>query len=380
MTTGEARLGRAAWVSLQLLLVAAALVVVGFVLVNLRLVVLPVLAALFVATILEPPTDWLRRRGWPSGLAAITSTLVGIGVVIALVTLLAPRVADEFGDLGESLREGLEQIGGFVANLGISEAQVNQAIDAGLGTFQDVSSFIGQGVVTGALLLLEAVAAALITLVVLFFFLKDGDRIWSWFVSLVPRRRRGDARELGHRSWTTLGHYVRGVALVALIDATLIGIALAILGVPLVLPLAVLVFFASFFPLVGAITAGFVAALVALVSNGLITALIVVAVIVAIQQLEGNLIYPVVMGRQVELHPVAILLSVTAGGVVAGVLGALFAVPVAAVAWTVISYFRGDLEPAPASDGGALKPEPAEDSGEPPGDATAAREPAAPRG
>lgn len=346
LLTAETPLGRAARVSLQILLIAAATAVVAFVLLNLRLVVLPVLAALFLATILKPPADWLKRRGFPGGVAAGLMLALAVAIVVLLARFLAPRVVDEFGGLGNRLEKGFAEVGTFVASLGISQEQIDRAIEAGLGTFRSVGGSIGEGLLTGALLVVELLAALLITLVVLFFLLKDGDRIWSWFVGLLPGRRRGDARELGHRSWSTLGHYVRGVAFVALVDALLIGTGLAIIGVPLVLPLAVLIFFASFFPLIGAITAGFVAALVALVSNGPVAALVVVAIITAVQQLEGNLLYPVVMGRQVELHPVAILLAVTAGGVIAGVLGALFAVPIAAVAWTMISYFRDEPDAA----------------------------------
>ncbi len=160
----------------------------------------------------------------------------------------------------------------------------------------------------------------------------------------------------GGGAGTTLGSYLRGVALVALFDAAVIGVALAILGVPLVLPLAVLTFFAAFFPLVGAVTAGAVAALVALVSNGVVTALIVVAVITAVQQLEGDVIYPVVVGRSIELHPVAILLVLTAGAVVAGIIGALFAVPVAAVIWTAIKYFRDEPDAEGAATPAAAEP------------------------
>jgi predicted PurR-regulated permease PerM len=201
-------------------------------------------------------------------------------------------------------------------------------------------------VVTGALFVTELIAGLLLALVLLFFVLKDGYRIWDWIVSLVPGRRREGLREVGSASWSTLGHYLRGVASVALFDAVTIGVALAILGVPLVLPLAVLTFFGAFFPLVGAFTAGFVAALVALVSEGVVTALIVVGVITAIQQLEGDVIYPVLVGRQIRLHPVAILLVLTAGAVVAGIVGALFAVPAAAVAWTAIQHVRGERKPS----------------------------------
>ena len=337
-------LARAAQVSLQFLLVAAALAVAGYVVVQLRLVVLPLLVAVFLATILMPAADWLRRR-IPDAIAAFVVMLVALALLGGLTAVLAPSVVSEFGDLGESLREGLGQIGSTLERVGFSQAEIDGAIDDALTSLQDNVGGIGQGVVTGALFVGELVTGLLLALVLLFFLLKDGHGIWNWIVALVPARRRDGLREVGSASWSTLGHYLRGVALVALFDGVTIGVALAILGVPLVLPLAVLTFFGAFFPLVGAFTAGFVAALVALVSEGPVTALIVVGVIVAIQQLEGDLIYPVLVGRQIRLHPVAILLVLTAGAVVAGIVGALFAVPVAAVGWTAIQHLRGERRP-----------------------------------
>ena len=337
-------LARAAQVSLQFLLVAAALAVAGYVVVQLRLVVLPLLVAVFLATVLMPAADWLRRR-IPDAIAAFVVMLVALALLGGLTAVLAPSVVSEFGDLGESLREGLGQIGSTLERVGFSQAEIDGAIDDALTSLQDNVGGIGQGVVTGALFVGELVTGLLLALVLLFFLLKDGHGIWNWIVALVPARRRDGLREVGSASWSTLGHYLRGVALVALFDGVTIGVALAILGVPLVLPLAVLTFFGAFFPLVGAFTAGFVAALVALVSEGPVTALIVVGVIVAIQQLEGDLIYPVLVGRQIRLHPVAILLVLTAGAVVAGIVGALFAVPVAAVGWTAIQHLRGERRP-----------------------------------
>lgn len=341
----ETPFARAAQLSLQFLLVAGAIAVAGYVLVHLRLVVLPVLAALFLATILMPIVDWLRRR-LPDALAALLVMLVALALLGGLTALLAPPVVDEFGDLGESFREGLRELGSTLESIGVTQAEIDQAIDDGLASLEENIGGIGQGVVTGALFVTELAAGLLLALVLLFFVLKDGHGIWDWIVSLVPGRRRAGLREVGSASWSTLAHYLRGVALVALFDAVTIGVALAILGVPLVLPLAVLTFFGAFFPLVGAFTAGFVAALVALVAEGVVTALIVVGVIVAIQQLEGDVIYPVLVGRQIRLHPVAILLVLTAGAVVAGVVGALFAVPAAAVAWTAIQHLRGERKPA----------------------------------
>ncbi|HEV2075105.1 MAG TPA: AI-2E family transporter, partial [Thermoleophilaceae bacterium] len=346
-------LARAAQLSVQLLLVAGALALLAFALLHLLLVILPVLVATFLATILLPVADFLRRRGLPDALSALLVVAAAVSLLGGLTAFLAPQLVDEFDNVGEQVELGLRQLGSTLESLGLSQTEINQAIENGLDTLRENSGGIGRSIVSGAILVFEVLAGLLLTVVVLFFLLKDGRGIWAWFVGLLPIGRRDDARELGRRSWTTLAGYLRGVAFVALFDATAIAVALAILGVPLVPPLAALTFFSAFFPLIGAVTAGFVAALVALVSNGPVTALIVVAVIIVVQQVEGNVIYPVIVGHQIRLHPLAILLSVTAGAVVAGVVGALFAVPLAAVLWSSVQYLRGDpTAPEPEPVGG----------------------------
>jgi predicted PurR-regulated permease PerM len=187
-----------------------------------------------------------------------------------------------------------------------------------------------------------------------FFLVHDGRRMWAWAVGLFPAGRRADVEAIGVRVWAALSAYVRGVAMVAVVDAVLIGLALLVIGVPLVVPLMVITFLGAFVPLVGALVAGAVAALVALVIEGVIAAVLVTVAIVVIQQLEGDLLYPLVVGRAIALHPVAILLALTAGTVVAGIIGALLAVPVAAAVWTAADHLRRDqvspppeYEPAP---------------------------------
>lgn len=326
-----------------MLAIAGAVTVAVFVVFQLRLVVLPVVFALFLTTILQPPKNWLRRRGLPGALATAIVMLMSIAALGGLLMLVGPPVADEVGELGVSVREGAQQVSGALAEgpFGITEADVDSTIDSVVNTVRENTGAITQGVLSGAVILVEVIAGLLLVVVLLFFFLKDGERIWFWVVDQFPAgRTRVDVSELGLRAWGTLVGYIRGLVIVATVDSVLIGTGLAIVGVPLVLPLAVLTFFSAFFPLVGAFTAGLIAALVALVSNGLVAALIVVAIITAVQQIEGDVLYPVVVGRAVRLHPVAILLAITAGGVLAGILGALLAPPFTAVAWTVISYLR----------------------------------------
>lgn len=348
----RAALAVAAERSLQLLLIAAALTAIGFVLVQLRLVVLPVIAAIFFATALAPIARWLREHRWSATLAALTTMGIATAAFAGVLAAIVPAVAAQTDDLGSSAREGLDQTLTWLTAgpLGLDERDINQAVDQGLAQLRDSSDLIAGGVISGALLVGELIAGVLLTAILLFFFLKDGDRLWNWLLQLAPAPRRHDLDEIGRRCWSTLSGYLRGISIVALIDAVLIGVALAIIGVPLVLPLMVLTFLAAFVPLVGAIIAGAFAALVALVAVGPLAALLVIIAITIIQQLEGDLIYPLVVGQAISLHPVAILLALTAGAVTAGIVGALLAVPLAGVIWTITTYLRDkparDTQPA----------------------------------
>ena len=223
--------------------------------------------------------------------------------------------------------------------LGVEREQVTDAVDQALEGASGAGNITGS-VLSGAALVVEFIAGLLLMLIVLFFFVHDGRRIWSWIVDLLPAAHRPDADAIGRRMWSTACGYVRGVAIIALVDAVLVAIALWVIGVPLVLPLAMLTFLGAFVPLAGAILAGAIAALVALVTEGAIAAILVVVVITIIQQLEGDVLYPLVVGRSIALHPVAILLALTAGTVLAGLIGALLAVPLAAMTWDALDYLR----------------------------------------
>jgi putative heme transporter len=332
----------AAAYSWRFLVVAAAVAVVGFVLNELRLVVLPVIVAVLICTVLVPPARWLRRRGVP-GLAA-TFAVLGLSALLlgGIAAGIAPSLTSEFRDLGSDVEGGIDEVSEWLTDgpLNLSDSQVARWRASAERALDENRGALVGGALSGAVVFVEVVAGLLLTIVLVFFFVKDGESIWAKFVGLFPLAKRGHVRALGERSWQTMTAYLRGIALVAFVDTVLIGIALVVLGVPLVVPLMVLTFFGAFFPLVGAFVAGAVAALVALVSEGVVTALIVVAVITIIQQLEGDFLYPVVVGRTLRLHPVAILLALTAGAVVAGVVGAFVAVPVAAVAASIAAYVR----------------------------------------
>jgi predicted PurR-regulated permease PerM len=312
-------------------------------LVRLRIVVLPVIIALLLTTLLAPAAEWLRRRGAPRLLAAWVVLIGSLAVLIGVVSLLAPQVGAEMDELGRRLQQGFEQVLTWLVEgpLDLTREQINRYVERAFEAARSNSGVITSGVLTGAVKAAEVIAGIILTLVLVFFFLKDGDVFASWIERQAAPDHRHHMRAIGQRSWSALSSYVRGTAVIALVDAVLIGIALLVIGVPLVVPLVVLTFFAGFFPLVGAVTAGAFAALVALVSGGPLDALFVAGAVTLIQQVEGDVLQPVVLGRAVRLHPVVILLALTSGAVLAGIAGAFLAVPLTAVATSVGSYLRG---------------------------------------
>lgn len=336
-------LRRAAAYAWRLLLVAAAVAVVVYALTRLAPVVVPVLLAVLVTAVLDSPAGWLRRRGLPRWAAAVLTLLAALALGVGIAALVVPTVVEQFGSLDFNIQRGLQRIERFLGSvLPVTQSQlrsaVGNAVDALQGQLQQLTSgFFGIAQIVADILL-----GAFIALFAVFFFLKDGRGMFAGFCRLFPEHRRHDIAESGRRSWQVLKRFLQGLMLVALADAVFIALALWLIGVPLVIPLAVITFFAAFFPFVGAIAAGGIAALVALVSGGLVDALLVVAAALVVQQIEGNLLQPLIVGHQVRLHPLAILLAVTAGGLLVGILGALLAVPVTAVLVTVIQYFRSD--------------------------------------
>lgn len=338
--------------SWRFLVCVAALVVIVYALWQLRLVLLPVFISILVATILAPPAMLLRRRGVHRTLATLVVYIGGISFFIGALWLIVPATLQEFDELGLQVGGGIDEVGEWLATgpLGVSEAEVQNAIAELSNRVEDSASNIASGVYTGALVAVQVVAGLLIALVVTFFLIRDGDRMWDWLVRLTPRRRHQTVHAAGQEAWRVLSAFVRGITIIAAIDAIAIGLALWIIGVPLVMPLALLTFVLAFIPFIGAFTAGTAAALVALVSNGWVDALIVIAAVTAIQQLEGDLLYPVIVGRTVELHPVVVLVSVGAGAILGGIIGAFLAVPVAALVATVIPIVRREVALAHALD------------------------------
>jgi predicted PurR-regulated permease PerM len=332
----------------RFLVVVAAVAVLAYALWYVRLVALPAFLALLLATVLVPPARALRRRGLRPAAATAIVFFGGLLAALGLAALIVPPFAAEVGTLTHTITGGAQELGRLIASgpFGLSQADAQATIDRLSERLHASSGDIASGVLSGALIVGQIVAATLLTLVLLFFYVKDGPRLWAWAVRLFPGNVRGRVDEAGRRSWSVLGAYVRGQALVATVDAVFIGVGLAVLGLPLVLPLAVLIFVAAFVPIVGAFAAGAAAVLIALVSHGPGIALIVLGLNLAVQQIEGNLLYPMIMRRTIELHPVATLLVVGAGGVLAGIIGALVAVPIAAVVATALPILRGEPPPA----------------------------------
>lgn len=334
----------------RFLVCVAALVVIVYGVWQLRLVLLPVFIAMLAATILGPPAMWLRRRGVHPTIATFLVYVGGLTLLGLVAWLIIPATIHEFDELGQQVGGGIDEVGDWLATgpFGLSEAEVQDAIDELSTRVQDSAEDIASGVYTGALVAFQVLAGILIAFVVTFFLVRDGDRMWDWAVRLAPERRRETIHSAGREGWRVLSAFVRGITVIALIDAVAIGFALWLIGVPLVMPLALLTFVLAFIPFVGAFTAGAAAALVALVSNGWVDAVLVIAAVTAVQQLEGDLLYPVIVGKTVELHPVAVLICVGAGAILGGVIGAFLAVPVAALVATVIPLVRREVERAHA--------------------------------
>jgi predicted PurR-regulated permease PerM len=329
--------------------IAAAVYLVMYSLVHLRVIVLPIIVALLASTLLLPLTRWLKQHRVPDAAAAALSMLSAFALLAIIFTLIAPSIGDQFGELQTQAEDGVRQASDQLAQppFNLSEADLRRRVDQGLERLRENSGPLARGLQSGAVLLGELITGLIVAVLLCFFFLKDGERMWAWLLQLMRRRSQADANEIGTRVYTALSGYVRGIALVGLVDAVLVAIALLIIGVPLVVPLAVVTFFAAFVPLIGAFVAGLLAVLVALVSGGLLDAALVLGAIILVQQVEGHLLYPVLMGRTVHLHPAVIVIALATGGILAGIVGVFLAVPVAGI-FSVILQFAQD-RPSPDS-------------------------------
>ncbi|WP_372438597.1 AI-2E family transporter [Cellulomonas dongxiuzhuiae] len=333
----------AGW-SWRTLVILAALAAGLWLVAALKVIVVPVAVALLVTVLLSPVVAALQRYArLPRAAAAGTALVLLLALVAGLLTLAGRSIANGITALWEQARDGFTQLLRWLSDGPLQLA--TDDLDRYVQQLQDTVASSGQQIASGALSVGVTVghvaAGVLIALFCTLFFLIDGRRIWAWVVGLMPRGSRERVHQAGRRGWVTLGAYTRTQILVAGVDAVGIGIGAAFLQLPLVVPLAVLVFFGSFIPFVGAIVTGSIAVLVALVTQGWGSALIMLGVVLLVQQLEGHVLQPFLMGHAVSLHPVAVLLVVTTGSLVAGIVGALFAVPLAALVNTVVLYLHG---------------------------------------
>jgi predicted PurR-regulated permease PerM len=320
--------GRIAVRCLQFLVIAATVWVLGQVLSRIAFVVVPVAVAILLAALFAPGMVFLTRHGWPKALATATVLLGGLGVLGALLLFMVTSVVNGLPDLGQRLNESVGDLRDWLTTFGLRPEQLDSMITEAKDWLSKNRAGLVSGV-WGALSTAGTLLAGLaLALFLLIFFVHDGERLWRGMLHPLPEANRERAVEAGRRAFTDLTAYVRTTLIVALIDATGIGLGLWLTGVPLVLPLAGLVFLGAFVPVIGAFATGIVAVLVALVSQGAVVALIVALIVIAVQQLEGNVFEPLLMSRAVSIHPVAVILGVAIGAELAGVVGALLAVPV----------------------------------------------------
>ena len=322
---------------------AAAFALLWFALIQLYVVVVPVVLALFIAAALEPLAARLRRRRFPPLLAAVVVFVGALVVVTGVVAWIASNVANQFSDVGQQVEQATLDIQEWLEDgpLNLSTERIEELKD-GLGDLLrgSGSSGVAAGAIEGARTAVEFFGGMVLMLFTVFFLIKDGERMGAWFLARIPSAYVEDAQIVTRRTRYIMQKYLIATALTGLIDAVLIGIALALLDVPLVLPLAVLTFIGGFFPLIGATLAGLVAALVALVDGGVTTALIVVAVTIGVQQFEGNVLQPLILERAVKLHALITVWAVAGGLVLGGLLGAYLAVPLIALAVNIGSFYR----------------------------------------
>jgi predicted PurR-regulated permease PerM len=349
------RFGRAGLRSGQAILIAILSIGVIYALIALKIVVIPVLIAVILASAGAPLIAWLQRRGLSRTIATVVVFVGGLLIFGGIITAVVFAVRSQWGDLADNAVEGFEQFQGFLAdlNLPIDQSQLDDARQS-IVDYLTSSSF-GASALAGVSVATQLITGLLLALVVLFYFLRDGDLIWQFFLRPFTGTRLERGKRIGRTGVKVLGDYVRGTALVAAADTLGIGLGLVILQVPLALPLSVVVFITAFIPLVGATAAGILAALVALVANGPVAALIVVAIVVVVNQLEGNFLQPVVMGNSLKLHPLVILLALTIGTVIGGIVGAVLSVPIAAVGWSIIKVWNAPAVPGSSETGAQVR-------------------------
>ncbi|MEO7350052.1 MAG: AI-2E family transporter [Terrimesophilobacter sp.] len=333
-----------AW-SWRILALAGVIALLIYLVIQLRLIVVPFLVAILLAALLVPFVQWLQRHRWPKWLAVMVAEVGLIGVISGLVYLIVTQVIRGFPDIRDRSVVFFDGLKGFLLDspLHLTDAQISDYLAHAWESFRQDSNLLVSGALSAGSSFGHVLAGILLVLFATLFFLIDGSRIWSWTVRLFPRKARTAVDGAGRAGWSTLAEFVKVQIFVAFIDAVGIGLGAWILGLffggfPLVLPIAIAVFLGSFIPVVGAVLTGILAVFVALVYLGPVPAVIMLAIVLLVQQVEGHVLQPFVMGNAVKVHPLAVVFAVAAGGFLAGIAGALFAVPIVATLNVVVHY------------------------------------------
>jgi predicted PurR-regulated permease PerM len=336
----------AAW-AWRVVLVGVVIYLLGKGFVMFQLLVVPILVSLLLVALVRPIQQVLARhegrRGLPNSMAALLTVLIVLALVAALITLIGQQVATGFADLRDDAADGLAELQKQLANgpLNLTNDQLDDYVKQAQDAIRGNSSTVVSSALSVTSTFGHVVTGFFLVLFSSYFFLAGGEGIWGWVVGLFPRPVRPRVRGAGVRAWATLTSFVRATLIVAFVDGLGVGVGAAILGVPLALPLGVLVFIGAFVPIVGALVSGSVAVLVALVSGGPVEALIMLAIVIGVQQVEAHALQPFLLGRAVQVHPLGVILSIAAGVLLAGIVGALFAVPLVAVINVVAVYLSG---------------------------------------
>lgn len=336
----------AAQIAWRVVAVVAALYVLVRLVQFFHVLVIPLLVAVLLTALVVPLTDVLAR--WvPRGVGVAVTLLALIGVVTGLFTLVGTQLASGMAGLWTQAADGFSTIQTWLADgpLDLSSAQIDAYVEQATDQLSANSEQIASQALSATATAGEVVTGTFLVLFSMIFLLLEGDRIWRWLVHLLPRVTHEHVDAAGRAGWRTLTSYVRATVVVATIDAVGIGVGAALLGVPLAIPLAVLVFLGAFVPIVGAFVSGGVAVLVALVALGPVKALIMLAIVIGVQQLESHVLQPLLLGRAVSVHPLAVVLAIGAGLLVAGIVGALFSVPLVAFLNTAVHVLHGRTDP-----------------------------------
>ncbi|GAA1613542.1 AI-2E family transporter [Leucobacter chromiireducens] len=328
----------AAW-SWRLIIIGLALAGFLWLIVQVRIIVIPLLVAILLTALLAPVVEWFVRRGAPRWMGVLSALVMFVGAVWILISLIVSQLKNGLQDLSTRSEEVWWEVLHWIEDnkLGISADQIAGFVSQLMKAVEENQGAIWNGALGVATSAGQFVTGLLLTIFSLIFMLIDGKRIWFWVLGFLPARAHAPFDAAGHAGWVSVGQYVRVQIFVAFVDAVGIGAGAALLGVPLPIPIAVLVFLGSFIPFLGAITTGLLAAFIALVYNGPINALLMLGVVILVNQIEGHVLQPLVMGNAVKVHPLGVVLAVSTGALLAGIPGALFAVPLAAAANSIVN-------------------------------------------